>query len=112
MTELGEGGPGLGIELQGAASRKSGERQAARLKQAKETPEAHARTEVEESLGAVAPPSEQLTGTRQLRQVVLGAGIAVEHRALGAFLHIQHELQGHSCSFRPLGIGRITAVAL
>jgi hypothetical protein len=64
------------------------------------------------TLGTVAPPSEQLTGTRQLRQVVLRPGIAVEQRTLGAFLDIEHELQGKPRSPWPLGIGRMTAVAL
>ncbi len=46
-----------------------------------------------------------------LRQELLAAGIAMQHRVFAAFFKVQDELHGHAGLARPLGMWEVVAVA-
>ena len=103
-------GHGLRMALERARDAEHGQRQAALLEGAQHAPESGARAVLEQRFHAHVTHRE-CGCADDLRQEGLGAGIAVEHAILGAFLMVQDELHGDPGAVGPARMRRLRAIA-
>jgi hypothetical protein len=101
----------LRVPLGGHRNRVYRQRDPPALEQLENAPHADARAIFVKLLHAdVADAQERLRG-HDLREERLRGLVAVQDAVLAAFLVIEHELHGYPRASRPVGLGRIGAVA-
>ncbi|MNQ08194.1 hypothetical protein D3C85_209870 [compost metagenome] len=101
----------LGDEFQRPADGEGGQRQAAGGEQLEDAPDAGARAVFVQALDARVALARAWRAPRQLVQVSLGLGVAIEDAGFRALLDVQHELHGDARLARPVRMGWAAGVA-
>ena len=105
----GDLGGGAG---EGGGDAVDGDRDAAGDEEVAQAPEAGAGAVFVDRLHVPVALAGPGLGARDLGEEALGGGVAVEDAVLAALLVVEDEADGDRCAARPVGEGRVAAVAL
>jgi hypothetical protein len=108
---LDEGGRGFAVAFERHGDGEDRKREPALAKQPQDSPHPGAAAVLVERFHAHVPGARVGHGADDLGKEGLGGRIAMQHRALRAFLVVEDELQRDAGSARPVGVGRPSAVA-
>ncbi len=108
---LVHGSDRLGMTRHGGRDRIDGDRHPAADEHAMEPPEAGARAIFVDRFHVHVPLAGPSLRTDNLGEERLGGRIAMQDAVLPALLVIDHELDGDARAARPIGVGRLAAIA-
>jgi hypothetical protein len=98
------------VALQRHRHAEDGQRQAAALELAQDAPHTDPRAVFVDAFHRQVA-ARVARRVEHLGQKLLAAGVTVQHAVLAALLVVEHELHGHPGPARPVGEGRLAAVA-